>query len=96
MMRPFILFVPVAALLLSACEGEPAAPVADGNGTAEGEVLGGTISDDMIPLEQLRSQAPLAPRAPSATEASGASVSAPTNAEAGTADAAPAHETPEE
>jgi hypothetical protein len=94
MMRPFILVVPAAALLLSACEGEPAGPVVDGNGTAEGEVLGGTISDDMIPLEQLRSQAPLAPRTPSATGASGAAATAPTNAETGTADAAPAPETP--
>ncbi len=96
MMRSFIVFVPVAALLLSACEGEPAAPVADGNGTAEGEVLGGTISDEMIPLEQLRSQAPLAPREPSAAGAGGSAASAPANAEAGTADAAPAPETPEE
>lgn len=46
-------------LLLAACEDEAAdtaAPVTGGN--AEGEVLGGTISDDMLPLEQLTSNSP--------------------------------------
>ncbi len=60
---------PVLALLLTACESEPEIDLGETGGTAEGEVLGGTISDDMIALEQLTSQAPLAPRevaAPSA------------------------------
>ncbi|HEX2794827.1 MAG TPA: hypothetical protein VHN58_10425 [Croceicoccus sp.] len=47
------------ALLLAACDS--AKPVRDRGETA-GEVLPGTISDDMIPLDQLRSQGePLKP-----------------------------------
>lgn len=49
-------------LLLAACESEPGARSGASGSKAEGEVLGGTISDDMIALEQLTSQAPLAPR----------------------------------
>lgn len=48
-------------LALAACEEKAAAPVDEGAG-ASGEVLAGSISDAMIPLEQLNSQAPLAPR----------------------------------
>lgn len=51
------------ALLASACTEQEAAPPAAQGGKAAGEVLGGSISDAMIPLEQLQSQAPLAPRA---------------------------------
>jgi len=49
------------ALALAACEQQAAAPAEQG-GAASGEVLPGSISDAMIPLEQLDSQAPLAPR----------------------------------
>jgi hypothetical protein len=49
------------ALLAAACTDE-AAPSTERGGEAAGEVLGGSISDAMIPLEQLDSQAPLAPR----------------------------------
>ncbi len=54
---------PLAALMLlaAACTEEASAP-AERGGKAAGEVLGGSISDAMIPLEQLDSQAPLAPR----------------------------------
>jgi hypothetical protein len=54
---------PLAALMLlaAACTDE-AAPSTERGGEAAGEVLGGSISDAMIPLEQLDSQAPLAPR----------------------------------
>ena len=47
----------VAGACLAACESESAPPPVedDGRATAEGEVLGGTISDDMLPL---RSQSP--------------------------------------
>ena len=52
-------------LLLAAC-GDKAAK-GDG-GMASSQVLEGTIGDDMIPLEDLRSQAPLAgPEKPGAT-----------------------------
>lgn len=48
-------------LTLAACEEQAAAPTQQG-GAASGEVLAGSISDAMIPLDQLDSQAPLAPR----------------------------------
>lgn len=49
------------AVLAAGCN-EEAAPPAKQGAKAAGEVLGGEISDAMIPLEQLESQAPLAPR----------------------------------
>ncbi len=49
------------ALALAACGDQAAAPTEEG-GAASGEVLAGSVSDAMIPLEQLDSQAPLAPR----------------------------------
>jgi hypothetical protein len=49
------------ALLVAGCT-EDAAPPAKQGARAAGEVAGGEISDAMIPLEQLESQAPLAPR----------------------------------
>lgn len=33
-------------------------------GKAEGQILPGAVSDAMIPVDQVRSQAPLAPRSP--------------------------------
>lgn len=50
------------ALLATACTEDAAAPPADQGDRAAGEVQGGSISDAMIPFEQLESQAPLAPR----------------------------------
>ncbi|MFM7377944.1 MAG: hypothetical protein ACKO1O_07415 [Erythrobacter sp.] len=58
MKRALLLALP---LMLAACEQQAAAPAEQG-GAASGEVLPGSISDAMIPLEQLDSQAPLAPR----------------------------------
>ncbi|MGY6550387.1 MAG: hypothetical protein ACXIT4_00640 [Erythrobacter sp.] len=82
------LLVPMAMLIaLAACEREPAGEAGDGSAVAEGEVLGGTISDAMIPLEELRSEAPLVPRAaPAPTAGDGA------GDEAEAASAAPAPE----
>lgn len=54
-------FLSALMLLCAACS-EAAGPTAERGGEAAGEVLGGSISDAMIPLEQLDSQAPLAPR----------------------------------
>ncbi len=51
-----------ALMLLAAGCTEEASTPAERGGKAAGEVLGGEISDAMIPLEQLDSQAPLAPR----------------------------------
>ncbi|HMO67368.1 MAG TPA: hypothetical protein PKE25_01665 [Novosphingobium sp.] len=53
------LLVPALCLLLTACGKESQAPVA---AQAGGEVLEGSISDAMLPLDTVRSQAPLAPR----------------------------------
>jgi hypothetical protein len=54
-------FLLVLTLLAAGCTDQASGP-AERGGEAAGEVLGGTISDAMIPLEQLESQAPLAPR----------------------------------
>ena len=64
--KPALLIAPLA--LLSACE-EEAAPVenTEVGGEAAGEILGGTISDDMLPLEELTSTSPPAARRPAAT-----------------------------
>ena len=72
-------------LAISACNDDPAVDVENDGREASGEVLEGTISDAMLPLDQVRSQAPLA--APEET-----------SAPAGTPAAAPAQapETPAE
>lgn len=54
--------VPFSALLvltLSACNGDAQNA---SSATAQGEVLPGSVSDAMIPLDQVKSQAPLAPK----------------------------------
>lgn len=58
MKRALLLALPLA---LAACDQQGDAPAEQG-GAASGEVLPATVSDAMIPLEQLDSQAPLAPR----------------------------------
>ena len=91
-------------LCLAACEEQAAAPAEQG-GAASGEVLAGSISDAMIPLDQLESQAPLAPRQvvpagtidseqPEVTPAPGINDAAPSEG-AGTAPAAPAPDQPQ-
>jgi hypothetical protein len=89
------------ALFAAGCEQQAAeAPVQQG-GEAAGEVLGGTISDAMIPLEQLSSEAPLLPRASAAPGAPGGAAAddagntsegEPASEGAGAAPAAPAPE----
>lgn len=62
--RATVLFAIASAFSVSACNSEPeetAAPAQNGANEAAGEVLGGEISDAMIQLETLRSEAP--PRA---------------------------------
>lgn len=51
--------VGLAALGLAACDQ---APQQAATATAEGEILPGSASDAMLPLDTLRSQAPLAPK----------------------------------
>ncbi len=92
-MKRLVLLAPI--LLAAACTDDPSAP-AESGGEAAGEVLGGEISDAMIPLEQLTSQAPLAPRA--ATSAADLDAEQPDPAaEPATegAEAAPAAPTPD-
>jgi len=60
--------------LLAACGSD--APVADdeANRAATGEVLEGSISDDMLPLQDLSSQPPIAAPLPGETVAAPADV----------------------
>ncbi len=55
-----IAFLPlVAALLVAGCGNDPELVAeTDDNRGAEGEISGGTISDSMLPLGTVRSQAP--------------------------------------
>jgi hypothetical protein len=50
-----LIAVAVLAILVPACNGDAAE-----EGEVTGEVLDGTISDEMLPLDQVRSEAPLA------------------------------------
>lgn len=87
--RMLVLLLPLAAL--TACEqaAEKAAPASK---RAEGEVLGGSISDDMIPLEQLKSQSPPMRVVPGEIggAAGGASEAGPQDEAAAPVEAAPA------
>lgn len=56
---------PLAVLLLAAC-GDAASDQADG-ATATGEILPASLSDDMIPTDTLRSQAPHVQETPTTT-----------------------------
>ncbi len=74
-------------LLLAAC-GSDGAPGEDA-GEAAGEVMEGTISDAMLPLDQTRSQAPLAEPEPGEVGEGGGVT------ESGTPPSAAASEAPE-
>ncbi|RIV85054.1 hypothetical protein [Aurantiacibacter zhengii] len=62
-------------LALSACNDEPEVDTQDDGREASGEVLEGTISDAMLPLDQVRSQAPLMEEAEDGENAENASAS---------------------
>ncbi|WP_375291290.1 hypothetical protein [Qipengyuania sp.] len=82
------------ALCVSACNGSGDEPASDERGSAAGEVLGGTISDDMIPLEELRSTNPLAVETPKIGESAAVDpASGPTSPEAPTPSTEPSEET---
>jgi hypothetical protein len=69
-----------ALALLAGCGEEPVAEPSDNDGrAAEGEVIGGTISDAMLPLDTVRSQGASALVATD-TEAGEAASDAPTPA----------------
>lgn len=56
------MIVPLVALaLLAGCTEQPKRKA--GAGTAEGEILDSSTSDAMLPLDTVRSEAPLAPKA---------------------------------
>ena len=63
-LRPALAIVALA--LLAACNKS-----ADKNASASGQVLQGTISDDMLPLDKLTSEAPLAEPTAAATGKAG-------------------------
>ena len=54
------LILAVGLIALAGCKGEPKKDA--GAGTAQGEVLPGSTSDAMLPLDTVKSQAPLAPK----------------------------------
>ncbi|KLI64333.1 hypothetical protein [Aurantiacibacter marinus] len=71
--RPALGLVTAAgfALMLAACGDDPVPMSEDGEREASDDVLEGTISDEMIALDKVRSQAPLAePEAEADDEAS--------------------------
>ena len=72
-MRPAPPFLAIT-LLIAACGG---AKKDEGAGTAAGEILPGSASDAMLPLDTVRSQAPLAPKAASTGAASQAEAGDP-------------------
>src|SRR5689334_9263200 len=85
-------------LALAACKGEKK----NETGTAQGEILEGSASDAMLPLDTVRSQPPLAPEATSSgkpgkdrseSEADAAASDEPSEATA-TSSAAPAAPSP--
>ena len=51
--------LPLAALALAACQAEKKTAI---KGSAGGEVLAGSASDAMLPIDTVRSQPPLAPK----------------------------------
>ena len=65
MMRNAIV-VGCLALALAACKGDEKKAV---GGNASGEILPGSVSDAMLPLDTVTSQAPLAPKAETAEKA---------------------------
>ena len=73
-MRPDLLAIALlATLALTGCQEKKQAPV---QGTAGGEVLPGSTSDAMLPIDSVRSQPPLAPKSdPSGTKSDKADAS---------------------
>jgi hypothetical protein len=92
----------LALLLLAGCSDE-SAPAENGAGVPPGEVLEGSISDEMIPYDRLRSQPPRAAPLPGEGGSGARPGAAPDGAtpaageaadEAATGDAAPAVQLP--
>lgn len=86
-----------ALLLLSACGGEAEVSTENDGREASGEVLEGSISDAMLPTDQVRSQAPQRAPDPAAPASGDSDAAAGEEGEAGAeaAEAAPAAEAAE-
>ena len=97
MFRSAVLLAAGAALL-SACGDDTPTPEsgAEAERNAQGEVLGGTISDDMLPLDRLRSQSPPLREAPAGQPATPTSSAADSDAASAEAEDAAEVEAPEE
>lgn len=67
--------IAIALLALSGCKQEGKQAKATG-GTAAGEILPGSTSDAMIPVDTLRSQPPLAPHSDGAAKPRGTAAAA--------------------
>lgn len=68
MIRPrAALLLSLAPLALAACQQDK--PPAPAKAQAAGEVLEGSISDSMIPVDRVTSQPPLAPKSEASAEA---------------------------
>jgi hypothetical protein len=79
MMIRSALSLAAATAILSGCgdDAPPAETEVEAERNAKGEVIGGTISDAMIPLDRLRSQSPPVREAPSQPSAAGPASDAP-------------------
>ncbi|MEM8724982.1 MAG: hypothetical protein AAGE86_05600 [Pseudomonadota bacterium] len=74
-MKPALCLTLPILLLTTACEdtAEPDPDTVEQGGEVAGDVLGGSTSDDMIPLEELQSQSPPAERSDEAASDDAAS-----------------------
>ena len=82
MIRSALLLV-AATAILSGCgdDAPPAETEVEAERNAKGEVIGGTISDAMIPLDRLRTQSSPEREAPSQPSAAGPASEAPSEPE---------------
>lgn len=78
--------LPLAALALAACQAEKKPAT---KGSAGGEVLAGSASDAMLPIDTVRSQPPLAPKPTASAGPAKASSSSSSADEEPTAEEAP-------
>ncbi len=92
MKKSALILFSVPLYLIAACSDE-AAPEGRANDAQEGEIagdiLGGTISDDMLPLDQLTSQSPSAREDPEGAANTPASASRETSTSSGASETAP-------
>ena len=86
-MRTALVSLACLALALSACKDEPKKAT---GGTAQGEILPGSTSDAMLPLDTVKSQAPLAPKSEGGDKAD--AKKADKKADSAAQEAAPAEE----